>query len=354
MATEKRHRAALLCLATAAFVSATAPAWAQGEPSAEDKASARVLGTEGIRMADAHDCAGAIAKLAAAEKLYHAPTTLERLGECQLSLGKLVDGTETLNRVVREQLPPSPPPAFVAAKQKAQQLLTTALPRIGRLRIHVEGAPPEQAVVTVDDVKVPSALFDNDRPTDPGQHVLKASAPGFRETTATLTLADGQGQAVALKLEADPNAVATTTTTSLPPTAPSAAPPPQSAPATPAPAPAPGGEGGGSNVLAFGALGLGVAGVAVGTIFGVMALSTKSSLDSACTNKTCPSSSQSDIDALGMRATVSTVGFGVGIVGAGLGIVLLLTSHGKEAPPATATHVEPWVGLGSAGVGGTF
>jgi hypothetical protein len=345
LATERKHRAALwLCLATAF---APSSARAQSE-SPEDKASARVLGTEGIQLADSGDCASAVPKLEAAEKLYHAPTTLERLGECQVSLGKLVAGTESLNRVVREPLPASSPAAFVMARQRAQQLLTTTMPRIGKLRIHVDGATPQQVSVTVDGASVPAALFDADRPTDPGDHLVKAVAPGFKEATAQVKLADGEGQAVALKLEVDPNAVMRA------PGPPVTPPPPggtlanPTAPTTPA-------SGGGGQGAAWASFGVGAAGLAVGTVFGVLALGTKSNLDRACVSKACPASSQSDINSLGTQATVSTVGFGVAIVGAVVGTVLLLTSHGTETnAPATATRTGPWFGIGNAGLGGTF
>ena len=91
--------------------------------SAEDKAAARTLGTEGIKLANAGDCAGAVDKLARAEALYHAPTILGRLGECQVALGKLVEGTENLNRVIREPLPANAPPAYAQARDRAQGVL---------------------------------------------------------------------------------------------------------------------------------------------------------------------------------------------------------------------------------------
>jgi len=307
-------------------------------------ASARVLGTEGVRLADGGDCAGAIPKLEAAEKLYHAPSTLDRLGECQIKVGRLVDGTEALQRVVREPSAPTAPQAFVVARQRAQQALAAALPRIAKLRIHVDGAPPDQVAVTVDGASVPSALLDSDRPTDPGTHEIKATAPGFTTATATVQLDDGAGAPVSLHIDPAPSA-------------PAAAPAPAPAPVEP-PLPAPTSSSGGGRGLAIASLAVGGVGVAVGSIFGVLALSTKSTLDSHCPGKVCPPSEQGDIDSLGSQATVSSVGFGVGLVGLAVGAVLLVTSHGSaeahadRGPPRPS--VEPWVGAGAAGVGGTF
>jgi hypothetical protein len=99
---------------------------------------------------------------------------------------------------------------------------------------------------------------------------------------------------------------------------------------------------------------VGGVGVTVGTIFGLLALSTKSTLDGECgpTKKTC--SSSSDVSALSTNSWVSNVGFGVGIVGAALGTYFLVAHHGGEATGSTSPRVSPWIGLGSAGIGGTF
>jgi hypothetical protein len=85
----------------------------------------------------------------------------------------------------------------------------------------------------------------------------------------------------------------------------------------------------------------------------VLALGDKSRLDSApgCP-KSCPQSSQSDIDAMHRDSLISTIGWGVGIVGAALGTYFLLSAHGDEG--AKASRVEVRVGLGSAGLEGTF
>jgi len=349
--------------ACAGILLGAAPALAQA-PTAEDMASARVLGTEGVRLAEAGDCTSAVVKLEAAERLYHAPTTLERLGECQVALGKVVAGSESLNRVVREPLAPGAPQAFVSAQQRAAQALASAQRRIGTLRLHVEGVPASSVQITVDGATVPSALFDSSRPTDPGTHDVRANAHGFRPVVATVRVPEGSEASLTIKLEPDPTAVAPP-----PPTAPAPdAPPP--ADTTPLASPTPSSQvpppaqatvssgGGGARGIAYALLGIGGAGIVVGSVFGGLALGTKSSLDSACPTKTsCPPSSQSDIDALATRATVSTIGFGVGVAGVLIGGVLLATAHG-EAPPTIApprgAHWSPWIGLGAAGVGGTF
>jgi hypothetical protein len=330
------------------------PAGAQ-TVSPEDTAAARALGTEGVRLADAGDCAGAIAKLTAAEKIFHAPTTLERLGECEIQVGKIVAGTEHLQRVIREPLPPNAPPAFTAAKQHAQDALGPALPRIGRLKVHVDGVPPDKVTMTVDGAAMPSALLDAPRPTDPGTHTIQASAPGYKTASSTVTIGDGGESAVTLKLDPAPNAVAA------PPSA-AAGSTGGSSPAevaAPPPAPAPGGvpapaASGSTPVLGIASLVAGGVGVGVGALFGVLAMGAKSTLDGECgpTKKACPN--QSDINTLDTDAVVADVGFGVGVAGLAVGAILIATHRGSETAAASEPHVTPWVGIGSAGLRGTF
>ena len=128
--------------------------------------------------------------------------------------------------------------------------------------------------------------------------------------------------------------------------------PPPNAQGAPAPASGP------NRLPAYIAFGVGGAGVALGAVFGILALGTKSTLDNECPGKVCPPSAKSDVDNLSSRATVSNIAFAVGAVGVAAGVVLLVTLHGSDAPKTAMARppvrVTPWIGLGAAGLGGTF
>jgi hypothetical protein len=314
----------------------------RADDQAENTAAARTLGIEGVQLADAGKCPEAIEKLQRAESLHHAPTILDRLGECQVAVGQIVIGTENLNAVVREPLPANAPKVFHDAQDRAQKVLTTAMPKIAHLVITVVPADAG-ASVTVDGKAIPAALVGADRPTDPGTHELTATAAGFRAAGQSVTLAEGAQQNITLTLEKDPNAVAA----GPPPLAPGALPP---APVTP-PEPAPKKN----NTPAYVAFGIGGAGILIGSIAGVVALSKAGD----CPSKVCPT--QSDLDSAKSTATISTIGFGVGIVGVAVGTVLFLTGNKSEAPPAQASlryepklRLKPWFGANTAGLMGTF
>jgi hypothetical protein len=103
-------------------------------------------------------------------------------------------------------------------------------------------------------------------------------------------------------------------------------------------------------------LGIAVFGVGVGSIFGGIALGNKSNLDSVCQNKTCPSSSSDDISTLSRNATISTIGFGVGIVGLGVAVVdfIIAKPHVVETGSQAGIRIDPMIGPGSAGISGRF
>jgi PEGA domain-containing protein len=351
----RRRLVAFVLVSTLTTALVAPAAVAQEQPQAESIAAARSLGMQGIKLADAGDCKGAIEKLSRAESLYHAPSILSRLGECQVKVGQVVLGTENLNRVVREQLEPNAPKAFRDAQERARGVLAAALPKIAHLTVKVEPANANPQI-TVAGAAIPAALIGVERPTDPGTHEVVVRAPGYLEQKTNVTLAEGSAQEISVKLEKDPSAVAAT-----PPVAPvaSSAPVVTTAPTAPPSDASPKKN----NTLAYVSLGVGGAGLLVGGITGFLALGKKSDLK-GCVDDKCPSSQQDTLDGAKSMATISTVGFAVGFVGVGVGVVLLLTGNSNNASlgapkvaqrtPLGRVHVEPWIGNQSAGLSGTF
>jgi len=326
-----------------------AAATASAQENAADRAAARELGVDGVMLADKGKCDAAIEKLEKAEKLYHAPTTLERLAECQIETGKIVDGTENLQRVVREPLPEKAPAPFKAAKQRAEAALKKALPRIAKLRISVAAPPGAKLAVTVDQQALSDAALDNDRPTDPGTHAVEATAPGYLKAAAVVTLKEGDSQSVTLKLEPDPSAPKTPPPAASASDGPAGAAGPDDRGASPARGEPP------SHAGAYVALGVGAVGVGVGAVTGLLALTKKSDLDKACgSSKACPTASQSEIDSAKSLGTISTVAFIVGGAAAVTGVVLFATGGSAKASATTAKGVRPVVGPGYAGLAGRF
>jgi len=306
------------------------------EDSATEIAAARSLAVDGLKLAQAGKCEEAIPKLERSEKLHHSAIVLSRLGECQVSEGKLVEGTEMLRKVLREPLPANPSPALSKAYERAQIVLDATKPKIAALTVSIAAPPGAELHLTVDGLAVASTLVDSELPADPGDHVVEASAPGYLKASARVTLATAEKKTVALKLEADPNAPALAALNPGPDAKPG--PVTQAAPAAAAVAPsappepptkAP------SRAAAYVSWGVGAVGLGLGTAFGVMAMKEKKDLDGQCPSNSCPPSSSDAVDSAKQKGNVSTIAFAVGGAGLVLGTVLYF-SIGSGSPEAHA------------------
>jgi hypothetical protein len=351
----------------------TALAVAQEDADAAETAAARSIALEGIKLADSGRCDEAIDKLARAEKLHHAPVVLGRLGECQVAQGKLVEGTENLRKVLREPLPAEPAAVLVRARDRAAAVLERAKTRIAALNIVVKGGPRENAelVIVVDGQPMNVALLDADRPADPGEHLIEATAPGYLRAVTRVSVATGERQSVTLNLELDPkahvaaapalegNAAPSDTSTLF-----TRVPPPNESGAPPAGANA-GAPAQRNLTSAYVAWAAGGAAVAAGSIFGLLAFQGKSDLDKQCPGNVCPDSSADQLDSARRDSTIATVLMAAGGVGLALGTVFYFSAgpseEATEAGSAAAhggrkqaLQGRAWIGLGQVGLSGDF
>jgi hypothetical protein len=343
-----------------AVLTVASPAHAQ-DASSQDIAQARQLGGQAQAAYDKGDFTESEKLWTAAAKLYtQAPTLTLGLARTQAKLGKVVAAQESYNKIVREWgNTPNPPPAFKDAVEAAKTEVVAVSAKVASVTVSIEG--PTNPQVTIDGQAVPAAALGLKRPVDPGSHKVTATADGYKPADTTFSVTEGGSAAATLKMEkAAGGAVA-------------AAPVP--GPAGPGPA-SPGepgadvgtGKGSSNKTLAFVAFGVGGAGLVVGAITGAIALGKAGDLKTACdANKTCPASSQSDVDSYKSVGTISTIGFIVAGVGGVAGVVLLLTAPKDNAASASTGRyttvavkrdvgpsVTPYFGGTSAGVTGRF
>jgi hypothetical protein len=186
--------------------------------------------------------------------------------------------------------------------------------------------------VAVDGVRLADVLDGRALGVDPGQHVFTFEVPGQAPTTYRFVLKEGEKdrrERIVLAPAAEP-ARANVAAASAPP---------------------PRGQGQRTAGLVLGAAGL--AGLGVGTVFGVLAIHDWSSSKNECASPTdCPNhpAAVSDHDRAETSSTIATVGFVAGGVLLATGIVAWLTSPPIAAESATAsTHLAPMLGPGLAG-----
>jgi hypothetical protein len=330
---------------------------ARAQVSAADRETARSMMQEGRDLRDKGDLKGALQRFKTADDIMHVPTTSLEVARTQVSLGMLIEALDTIAAIRKTPASPDDPAPFKDARVKADELDAQVEGKVPSLTISVTGATEgETPAISIDGASVPAAASGVPRKIDPGHHVVTARAMNGR-AKEEVDVAEGEKKDVQLVLVAGEASEGENPQTEQGPES------PRNVVHTPGP-------------LTYGGIVVGGVGLLAGAITGVMTLSKASSVKSECTgpNKTCTTSSGiSDLNSGNSLATVSTVGFAVAGAGAVVAIVSLIVGHrppesapatapeaappGGESAPAAAgsrLHVTPWVGVGSAGLSGTF
>lgn len=116
------------------------------------------------------------------------------------------------------------------------------------------------------------------------------------------------------------------------------------------PTAAPESSGSRDRTLALIGFGVAGAGLAVGTVTGILAISKLSAAKDSCVDKTCYPDARSNLDASHTMGTISTIAFVVAGVGATVGVIGLVVGGDKHGEPAVSLGVGP----GSLSMSGTF
>jgi predicted RNA-binding protein with TRAM domain len=324
--------------------SLSAGSTARAAPSAADRETARSLMQEGRTLRDKGDMAGALRRFQAADSIMHVPTTGLEVAKTQVALGLVVEALDSIAAIRQTPAKPGDPSQFKEARENADKLEGSLEGRVPALTIVVKGAAAgDTPAVTVDDVALPAEVVGLPRKVDPGHHVVVAKT-AHGEGKQEVDITAGQQKEVQIAL------VATEPAAGAEPTASPA--PVDETPPAPTTSHAP-------TALTWVGVALAGAGVAVGTVAGIVSLSKKSLLENECANKICGPSSYATLDSANSFATMSTIAFAAAGVGAGVAVVTLLVGHStSSAPPASqppeALRVSPWIGAGAAGVRGSF
>jgi hypothetical protein len=318
--------------ATLSVALATAPLSAMGQAppstpstpsaSAENVASARAHFTRGVKLYEEDDFRGALIEFSRAYELAPNWAVLYNVGQSYYQLRDYANALKTLERYVKEGADRIAPERLAEVNREIEEVR-------GRIAHVTLKTNVPDADLALDDAPIGKSPLAEPVVIGIGRHKLTASKAGFVTTTKVVDVAGAENFAIELPLSAEPQ---------------------RSAEAAPHP-----------NYTAAAIVGgVGLAGITVGTVAGLAAMSNKSSLDSKCNaQKVCPASAQSDIDAFSTNGLVSTIGFGVGGAGLALGLFLFIRERSKSSgdevtQPAATAGVRPWLGIGSAGLDGRF
>lgn len=324
----------------------------------EERAAARAAAGQGADAFDAGRWQDAIDLFSRAEALVHSPIQMLYIARAELKLGQWVKASELLNKIKREGAPAGSPASVKRAVDDAATELASLEPQLPYVATKVTNASGKVEVV-MDGEPVPPLLVGLMRPVDPGKHVYQAKSSEGSSDPVTVEAKPGTRQTIELEIKlanAAPPA----------PAAPAASPPSAPAPAAPPPAgpdmTADTGSSGGPSglrIASYGALGLGVVGVAVGTVFLVKSGSTQSESDKLCgSGPQCDGSKAAEISSKDKSAASERTVGAIGLIGGGValaaGVTLFLISGQHASTSALGPSVMPFIGYRTAGVAGRF
>lgn len=289
----------------AALLLASAPA------RADDHERAEALFQEARALVQAGRYAEACPKLAESQTLDPAVGTQFNLADCYEHIGRTATAHALFGEVARI--------ARAAGKfdreRSARERATALEPRLPKARIlTTKPAPGEE--VRIDGTLTAVSL--EARPLDPGPHTIEATAPGRRPFTQAFTATAGESVDLTIPELVDPN-------------------PPRVVEAP---------RSSSGRTVAVGLAGVGVAGLAVGTIAGAMALSQRSDAERDCAKDVyqfrCPTQAGTDAwNGAQTAGNVSTVGFVVaGAALAGAAVLWFVSPSPRARVGATATGVR--------------
>jgi hypothetical protein len=303
----------------------TLAAHAEAQVSTEDRVAAESLFTDARRLMQAGDYEHACPKLEASRRLEPALGTTLNLGDCYDKLGRTASAWAEFKSAAAEAQKAGDAVRKTTALERAAALE----PKLSRLQINV--ADPGVSVLRNGD-PVSAAVLGSAIPVDPGSYELEARAPG-KVAWSQDVVVRGAGALVQVDIPALADDAG--------------------APAEGLPAPA--GPIGAEHTaaidqapdqtLAWVLGGVGVASVAVGATFGLMASSNWSKAKDGCDAYPfeCTDDAVSQANDASTQATVATVAFILGGAALGTSVVLFVTS--ADEPGAEVAFTPTSVSL---------
>ena len=310
----------------------------------QDAAAAEALFDEGLAAMKAGDFQKACPKISESFRLEARPGTLFTVAECWRKAGKTATALARYNEYLRvfERMTKKEKKGQRGRDKFAKKHAAALKKSVPRLVVRLAKDAPAGTTVKRDGTELGAPSLGTPLPVDPGEHVITARADNGATAERTVAIKDGETREVTLQLTA----------------------PAQPEDVTPAPVAAPveqgadepqqdkASDGSGQRTTGLVLMGVGAAGVVVGTVTGLMVLGKKGTIEDNCgiggDETACSADGVSEADSAKTLALVSTIGFGVGIAGLGAGATLFFTAP----KPSTARRGSP--GGASVTLAGTF
>lgn len=168
------------------------------QPSENEIALARQLFREGVAAAGEGQWERARIAFQRAYELYAHPITLLNLAGAQAQTGRLVQGTESYRRFLREATTGAP----AAHRADAERALREIDTRVPKMRLEIDGLDQETDVILLDEREVSFAALEAELPVDPGAHVLVIRRGEEEVNRETFSIAERQVREVRVTITA--------------------------------------------------------------------------------------------------------------------------------------------------------
>lgn len=287
------------------------------EPSEQDRVLANALFDEARALMADGRYADACPKFSESMRLQSGGGTLLNLGVCHEQEGKTATAWGELKAALA-----------LARRDKRADREKLALERLAVVEAQLSYVTVRVAAdaridgleVRLDGTIFRSPSWGSERPVDPGEHRVVVTAPGHESFERTFVVESGGHRAIFDV--------------------------PRLAPSRPKPSPAaPGSPLKGPHIAGLVSGGIGLVGLAFGAGFGISALGLWGDAEAGCprADRCTSDAAKAAVDA-GRHADLSTVGFVVGGLGLGLGVVLFATgpSLAVEAAPDRTIAKATW------------
>ena len=311
-------------------------AFAAPEPSSESTAAAEALFQDARKLMGEKRYVEACPKFAASQRLAPAVGTMLNLGDCYERLGKTASAWATFLEAATAAQRINRPDREQTARARAAAVEA----RLSRLVVNVDKAVPG-LVVKRDGLAIDDAALGSPVPLDPGSHELEATAPGKKPWRAKIDVPPAMRFNVHVpELQDEP--VASRSRQSREPPAPVIGSEEIDERLLDKAPPAAPDSSGTRRVVGIGLVGLGVAGIATGSIFGLKANANWSDAQAQCGNNGCNQDGASLASDAKTAGNISTAAFIIGAVALVTGAVLIITAPSKRSSPKSSKSREPW------------
>jgi hypothetical protein len=297
---------------------------------------------EGHELFQAGNHADACVKFDRSQKLDPKLNTLLNLALCHQEIGRTATAWAEFTSAAAAAKRDGRTKREEFANERAEALHAV----LSTVVLKVEALTPGMAV-SFDGRQVATGVLGVPYPVDPGTHTVSATAPGAHPWSNEVQIGHGP-TSVIVNIPVLGDVLGQVT--------PVAPPPPRPAPIPPEPGPADAidDDDGGVSPLVYVGFGIGGAGLLLGAITGGLALGKWGEISDSCVDDVCPPGSQDTIDSANTLANVSNVGFVIGALGVGVGVVGLVLSGSDDSGDNLVARVQLDLLPAGLGLSGRF